>query len=135
MNKEQLKDSILEILEKDDYSIEEIEQSIQIHKTWIVKNQFDLVCKLSAESVGTIMSFVNDKTRKFEFVMARRFVFMYYVKMGCSLTEIGDMFNQHHATILHGLRVIKNDIEFDKRTRAAFYKFQNLIKYHLNIEL
>jgi hypothetical protein len=51
---------------------------------------------------------LTDTTRKRDVLFKRYYVYNELRECGFSLSQIGRLFNKHHATILHGLRIHKD---------------------------
>lgn len=92
----------------------------------------DLVYKLACEALGVDNKRV--KERKREYVIARQLCFYYIKEVSkgeLSLADVGKLFhNKDHATVLHGIRVVKNHIKEDVILRQSVINFNKLLKQH-----
>jgi len=66
---------------------------------------------------------LTDTTRKRDVLFKRYYVYNELRECGFSLSQIGCLFNKHHATILHGLRIHKDltsyrDVDYVAETCA-----------------
>lgn len=71
------------------------------------------VKRIAAECVGVDVSLLESKTRNMYAVWGRYLVYSYFREHSIySLTRIGSMFEQKkdHATVLHGLKELKNNM-------------------------
>lgn len=67
------------------------------------------------------------KSRKRELVIARQ-VSMYFVRRRCihmSLKEIGSFFDQHHTSVLNGIKAVEDQLSIDKRFKANLEYLEN----------
>lgn len=75
------------------------------------------------------------KTRKREIVFARQ-VAMYLIKRHTkklSLKQIGKHFgDKDHATVLHGIKTIKNLMEFDRTIKNTVNEIDKVVKFKSN---
>ena len=51
---------------------------------------------------------LSEKNREPDRVLARGIMYLHYRSKGLTLTKIGSMYNCCHATVLHGMQMIKN---------------------------
>jgi chromosomal replication initiation ATPase DnaA len=51
---------------------------------------------------------LSEKNREPDRVLARAIMYLYYRSKGLTLTKIGDKYNCCHATVLHGMQMVKN---------------------------
>jgi hypothetical protein len=77
------------------------------------------------------------KNRKREIIHRRIYLFEALRKDGHTLKRIGDLFNMHHASILHGLRTYQNLIDTkDKQLKLDTEYYELLLKNNKpNIDL
>ena len=69
-------------------------------------------------------------SRKGHLVEARQIIFYIFRKhFKYSFSEIGEMFNRTHATVLSGVNKISDYIEYDKDLKYRVNKFLNFSKY------
>jgi len=63
----------------------------------------------------------NTNTRKKEYVEPRQ-LGMYFLHKytELNLTQVGRLFNKHHATVLHAIKTVPDWIQFDKGLRDIF---------------
>jgi chromosomal replication initiation ATPase DnaA len=76
---------------------------LNIQKGWTIND----LCVL----FGVTIEQLESKSRKAEIVIARNFCFAYFYSLGNTLTPIAQAFNRDHATVIHGIKKIKNFIE------------------------
>jgi len=72
-----------------------------------------------------LLSDLRKKTKNQYIVFARHLIFWYLCKQGVfSVGKIASMYNQNHATVIHGRDQLKDDIRFFKPWQQdAFKKF------------
>ena len=69
------------------------------------------------------------KNRKREIIHRRIYLFQALRKDGYTLKRIGDLFNMHHASILHGLNTYQNLIDTkDKQLKLDVEYYELLLK-------
>ena len=70
-----------------------------------------------------------NKNRKREIIHRRIYLFQALRKDGYTLKKIGDLFNMHHASILHGLNTYQNLIDTkDKQLKLDTEYYELLLK-------
>ncbi len=81
----------------------------------------------AARSSNTSINRLMNGSRERQNVLARSLVYYALKKQGYTLVEIGKRFGKDHATVLHGLRSLKNDLESkDELTVMVWEKFKKL---------
>ena len=69
-------------------------------------------------------------SRKKPIVQARQMFFYLATKiMGMSLTETGRIFEQHHATVFHGCRLVENEAEIYPEKKKQIESILRYIKF------
>lgn len=76
------------------------------------KTKLSYIIELVSRECGLTKEMLYNKSRKREIVYARQLVW-YYAHMTTkeTLSSLGRIFNKDHATVLYGIRNIKNQIE------------------------
>ncbi len=84
-----------------------------------------------------------EKTRRREVVEARQ-IYMTLMRKHTSSTlkEVGDKINLDHATVMHGIRVVKNYLEVDSKFADSFNAIEQVLlagtncdKYDSSVEI
>jgi hypothetical protein len=80
---------------------------------------------------------LGKKNRRREIVHRRIYLFQALRKEGYTLKRIGDLFNMHHASILHGLNTYQNLVDTkDKQLKLDIEYYELLLKNNKpNIDL
>lgn len=88
------------------------------------------VCELKNITIEQIYS--NNRRR--EFVEARQIVF-YVLREFCnySFTAIGEKFGRTHATVLHGVNLVKDIISIDNDFRAEVSGLIDFVRYNFQL--
>ena len=73
-------------------------------------------------------SLIFTETRKREVVLSRYFIYHQLRKQGLTFKRIGEIMHKDHATIIHGIRALKNDIETKYNlVYSKFTEFEALV--------
>lgn len=107
----ELKHAIIGVCESDGFSVGKVEKLIEKHRIYKADHNFVSVCKFAALSCGISVSELFVKDRRVEPVLARRLIFEYYRKKRFTHEKIGLLFDLNHATVIHGLNIIKVDLQ------------------------
>lgn len=82
-----------------------------------VNQYLESIAKDVANLTGVPLRTMKGASRKFQIVLARHLYFYAakYNRKGYnfSLSEIGDVLNNDHATVIHGIKRIENELEID----------------------
>lgn len=72
----------------------------------------------------------NTKTRKRDIVLPRMMAMFFLCKFtDLNLTQVGRIFDKHHATVLHALSSIPDFIQYDKQIRHTYVSIRaNILK-------
>lgn len=89
----------------------------------------DLVIKIVNSYVRTDVT-KNTKTRKREIVIPRMMAMCFLNEFtDLNLTQVGRVFNKHHATVLHAVASMPDFIRFDKSLRHTYVSIRaNILK-------
>ena len=100
------------------------------------------IIKYTSEYFGIDEKLLTGKSRKFELVRKREYVYFYCRNnLNMTLKEIGSLFNRDHSTVINGLDNMRNDKQFDRynyKRYVVFMKYLNLKLFKqevLDIEL
>ena len=89
----------------------------------------DIIGECVKEEFGLYLEELQLKTRKRVVVDARDMVMLIYRhRVRATLSEIGAIFNLHHATVIHGIENAKYLIDFDKNYHDKYYSLKNKIE-------
>ena len=87
-----------------------------------VRNQIAEINNLSVESLLS-------KTRKHELVRVRCMAYnILYYRYGANLSEIGRLFNRHHATIIHGMETHKSLLTSDETYVSDYGHTESMVQ-------
>lgn len=94
------------------------------------EREIDEVLTIAGLVTGVPKDDIIPKKRKGNRPLARSLCYSYLRDCGYTLSYIGEVFNnRNHATILHSLRTLKNDLQTKhKPTLDAFNRFNEIIK-------
>lgn len=128
-----LKTAIVDCCNSDGFAPEKIQEILNEYRLDKYKTDFIVLCSFAAMSCGVTVTKMLSKCRFVKPVLARRLVFTYYKSKGDTYQEIGGRFSQDRITIMHGINVMKNDLEHNHAiTILAVEKFNKLIQKHEN---
>ena len=88
---------------------------------------FNKIILASSEACETPIATLRNKSNKRINVVARGLCYLELRKTGCTLEEIAHLFNKHHSSILHAIRAIRIDIEYDAFAKTSHKKFKGLL--------
>jgi len=118
MTKQELKQSILDNLEQDNFSVDELKGLINqykvINRVITITDATENVCDILKVDIEELKS---DK-RNYELVKARGFIYMYFREVldkYFTVDYIASFFNRNHSTVVHSLKRIKSDHEQNYR--------------------
>lgn len=128
MNIKQLKAAIIEECQSDNFSIQKVHGLIEKNSLWESNEAFPYVLHLACVSCETTKKDVVSSSRSLFPVLARRLVCAYFREKGYPLSKIGGLFGIHHSTVIHGLEILKRDIEYEHPlTINSVNKFNDLV--------
>ena len=88
----------------------------------------DIILGYTEWNVKTLFS----KSKPNELVLRRNIISFILVNNGCSMIEIGRLFNRDHSTIIENMRVFEGELEVDYYTQKLFTEILNNLKEHYN---
>lgn len=103
-------------------AIDQRSKTVKITK--IKKKNIDFILSVIEAETGLN---VLDPTRKRQYVDARAMAcFIMSRNLKLTLTQIGEIFNKNHATVLHSLKLFENLYETDYRFKEKFDKIEGI---------
>jgi chromosomal replication initiation ATPase DnaA len=107
-----------------DLTNEEINEK---YEKYLEKNKTDWLIAIEEACKIWGVTYEQFKSRKkTKDIVSARYFFFYWaceVNKCMSLSQIGDKANRDHATVLHGVRTVKNISEFNKHYRIKLEKY------------
>ena len=131
MTKEAAKERILKEFNKLDWSVIEVSEIVRaIFPEHYVAPEHGTVMEYAAEACGIKPAEVFENSRAQKTVLARKLVFLELRRQGFTFQSIGSKTGKDHATVMYGIRTLKNDIKYGHPlTVSAHDKFKQLIDY------
>ena len=129
MHKSQLTEAILSIVKNPDYDEDEIIKAVHDFKTKSNEISFHHIIQTASVVCRVTVHDVLSGGRKRDCVRARVIVYKHYREYSkFSFEKIGKMFGKSHASVLHALRNLSNDLETNyKPTVDAWERFNHLV--------
>ena len=134
MTKEELLQYFTDQLNKDQRisTIKLLEKVGKYNKTFIEEvppvNLGEIVSN-ACELFGACPILVMGGSRKRELVFSRYLIYYQLRKQGLTFARIGKIMNKDHATIVHGVAKLKNDLEIKfEPVYSNFKKFEKAMK-------
>lgn len=117
-----IKKAVVEMIQRDFYLTPRNPQFLVEHKIQMITIIAAYVC----ENERVLFSDLIKKQRTAEENLARQiicYMTRHFFNTGISFSEIGKIFNRNHATILHAVRVIKNQMDVNKRLKEKIERY------------
>jgi len=119
--------------------------AIQIFSETLQEKEDEIVLELCRCAGITYNQFMTNKTRKRDYVQARQIhtavIKLFTAPKGATLTDIGDVHDYDHSSVLHCVKVVKNvadDFIMRKKFESAFrliaIKFPDTAHKHINLD-
>jgi len=122
MNKHELREKLYSIL-SNDFTPEEIIDIVIEYKQLTENEKVKIITVIASQVCNVEVDLMKSKSRKTEAVRARAFVFDYLKKnTSFSLKKIGGYFDRDHASVLHGLKLLRDDLETKFRSTPSQYE-------------
>lgn len=121
MTRESGKERIIELFKRSNWGAEEllsIALKIETHK----EASFQNVIIAASQSTGSSYFEILGRSRKRKIVIARMLCYFYLRESGYTLAYIGEKFGRNHATVLHNLRQLEDDIKTNFRPTIDYLK-------------
>lgn len=81
------------------------------------------------EIYGRGIDYYRQRDRRRSTVDVRSMVMLlYYNRARVTLTEVGKMFNLHHATVIHSMRLVRDLCDTSREYRGAFQRLKTKVQ-------
>lgn len=87
------------------------------------------IAKIVAEAYGIEYYTMFKKSRKRTLVAARQMtIFLSRMFYGLSLSELADFFGKDHATAIHSIKTVTNEIETNRAKKSEYIQLLRMIR-------